>query len=352
MNERTRKLAILAGAGALLCVLGAVLGGETFHRAYLLGWLYWLGIALGALAITMLHNLSGGAWGLAIRGWLAPALLTLPLLALLFLPIALGARELYLWAGPEAETDHLLHLKHAYLNLPFFFGRGVLYFAVWLALALLVGMAPRDSARARRGSGPGLVLYGLTMSFAAVDWVMSLDPHWFSTIFALILMVGQVLSAFAFAILLVTLTGVAAREQLRDLGNLMLAFVMLWTYMQLSQFLIIWSGNLPEEVPWYLRRNNGNWHALTVGLFAMHFALPFFVLLSRDVKERARRLAVVAAWILVMRFVDLYWLIGPRLDGGPSLHFHWTHVAMPLGLGCIWLAAFGWRAPAWKSSAT
>jgi hypothetical protein len=315
---------------------------EAFLRAYLLGYMFWLGVALGSLALVMLHDLTGGAWGTAARRLAEPAAKTVPLFALLFLPIALNLRELYAWARPEVlAADEGIRHKALYLNAPFFLARAALYFAIWTALSILATRRPRDEAGAERRAGPGLILYGLTMTFASVDWLMSLDPHWYSTIFGLWIMVGQVLAAFAFAIALGARGRAFPTEAMHDLGKLLFAFVMVWAYLGLSQWLITWSGNLPEEIPWYIRRLEGGWQWVALAIIVFHFALPFAILLSRGTKRNPGALWKVAAFLLAMRLVDLYWIIVPASHAGPrAFDPKLVEPALPLAIGVVWLIAF------------
>jgi hypothetical protein len=354
-----RNFLTVGGTALALCVLGAFWNPAQFFRSYLLGYLFWLGIALGCLPLTALHNLSGGAWGLVIRRALQSGLATLPLLAVLFLPLVLGLGHIYVWARPEVVAgDAILQHKSAYLNVPFFLVRAAVYFAVWIAVArTLVAWAIGDDVpsedpaarRLRQLSGPALALYGATMTFASIDWAMSLEPHWSSTMYGVLFTGGQILAALAFVIAVTVL--LAARAELveavapghwQDLGNLLLAFVMLWAYFAFSQYLIIWSGNLPEEIPWYLHRLAHGWFAIAIALIVFHFALPFLLLLSRGVKRRAVHLGMVAGAVVCMRFIDLFWMIVPEFTSeGPRVH--WMDVAAPIGLGGIWLAAFLWQ---------
>jgi hypothetical protein len=355
--QRVQRGALVAGvAGAVLCAGGALVSRVQFFEAYLVAYLFWFGIAIGCLAILMLQYVTGGAWGAVVRRVLESATRTLPLLALLFLPLALGLGDLYAWARPETVAlDPILQHKSLYLNVPFFLARAAVYFAIWLTLARFLNRwsleqdrvaDPRLAVRLENLSRGGLVLYGLTATFAAVDWAMSLEPHWFSTIYGVIFMGGQGLSAFIFAIPVAAvladrppLSRVLSSARFHDLGKLMLAFVMLWAYFALSQFLIVWSGNLPEETPWYLRRMHGGWRWVGVTLIVAHFALPFVVLLSRDVKRRVRTVAAVAVFLIVMRFVDLFWLVRPSFgEGGPSLH--WLDVATLVAIGGLWMWVF------------
>jgi hypothetical protein len=356
---RLERASLLVGiVGLALSLLGAFLSRQQFFQSYLFAYIFWLGIALGCLGIVMLHNLSGGAWGVLIRRLLESGMRTLPLMALLFLPLLFGVRDLYEWARPAAQDDSLLQHKSAYLNVPFFFIRAALYFALWTGAAWLMSRwsekhdATGDEqwvGRLRALSGPGLVIYGLTITFASIDWIMSLEPRWYSTIYGVHFIGGHALTAFAFAILLAgvlarraPLSGVVAPPHLLDLGNLLLAFVMLWAYFAFSQWLIIWSGNLPEEAIWYTRRNSGGWQWVTRLLIVFHFFVPFLLLLSRGTKRRAFALAAVAAGIIVMRLIDVFWYTAPAFHPG-DFTLHWMDIVASVGLGGIWLAAFLWQ---------
>jgi hypothetical protein len=353
---RWRRTALIAGvAGALVCLVGVFVQPAQFFRSYLIAFLYWLGIGLGCLGVGLLHNMTGGAWGRVIRSFLGAGMRTLPLLALLFVPIALGMGHLYEWSHPEVvAADELLQKKSAYLNVTAVIVRAAVYFAIWIGFALTVSRLT-ERARLSRGqdeqavrrlkllSAPGILLYVLTMTFASVDWAMSLDPHWFSTIYGVLFIVGQALSAFAFVIVLLAalrdeepLAGVVREDHFHDLGNLLLAFLLLWAYVALSQLIIIWSGNLPEEIPWYIKRFGGGWQVVGLALAAFHFIAPFFVLLSRIAKRRAHVLARVALALLVMRAVDLFWIIAPefREDG---IGVHWLDPAAFAAVGGVWL---------------
>jgi hypothetical protein len=309
----------------------------------------------------MINHLTGGMWGLVIRRLLEAGTRTLPLVALLFLPIAFGLSRIYVWARPEAvAADALLQRKSLYLNPAFFLGRTVFYFALWNLLAALMnrwslsldaGPNRRTERRLRGLSGLGLVLLGLTITFSSVDWAMSLDPHWYSTMYGILFMVGQVLSALSLMILCVAafggerpLSDVLRPGAVHDLGKLLLAFVMLWTYIHLSQFLIVWSGNLPEEIPWYIRRSRGGWLTLALVLVLLHFALPFLLLLSRELKRNARSLALVAGVLFVAHVLETLWLVGPDLGGhgehAVGVAVHWLDAAAVLGVGGVWLFGF------------
>lgn len=352
-----RRRAFMAGlAGAALAALGFLTSREQFFHSYLLAYLFWLGIALGCHGVVMLHNMTGGAWGVVVRRLLEAATRTLPLMALLFVPILLGLSHLYEWSRPEAvASDALLRHKSAYLNAPFVAVRAAFYFAVWIGISHILNRwsssqdEPRAAENARRLkllSAPGILLYVLTMTFASIDWVMSLDAHWFSTIYGVLFIVGQAMSAFAFAICVLVLlkdrepfAGIVSKVHFHDLGNLLFAFLMLWAYVSLSQLLIIWSGNLPEEIPWYMRRFHGGWEWVGYALVIFHFTVPFFLLLSRAVKQSARALARVSVAIIAMRLVDLFWMIAPEIHG-TGFHVHWLDLIMPVAIGGLWLAAY------------
>jgi hypothetical protein len=353
-----------AGAAALGLGLTLVLGflsPADFFRGWLYAFLFWVGVALGCLSLTLIHNMTGGLWGLAIRRLLEAGTRTFPALALLFLPLVFGLKALFVWADPQAvAADALLRHKAPYLNVPFFLGRAAFYFAVWVLLAHLVndwsrrldlGSDLKLERKARSLGGLGLVLLGLTITFASVDWAMSLNPHWFSTIWGVLFMVGQVLSALCLMVMLLARLGeeqplraVAGRGTVHDLGKLMLAFTMLWAYLNLSQFLIIWSGNIAEETPYYLARLHGGWKAVAWLLLLFHFMVPFLLLLSRDLKRNARKLGLVAGGLFFLRFVDLYWLLGPDLAGhhgdAHGAGFHLVYVTASLGVGGAWLWTF------------
>ncbi len=358
--QRLQKQAFLTGLVALAaCAFGATLSVEQFFRSYLFGFLFWFGISVGCLALVMLHHLVAGGWGFVIQRSLEAGTRTLPLMLALFLPVFFGMSELYLWARPEVvQADKILQHQSLYLNVPFFWLRVCGYFALWLLFTYLLNRwsgrqdqtaDPSLTERLERISGPGLVVFVLTSTFAAIDWVMSLDPHWFSTIYGILFLVGQGLSTLAFAILVLAMLAkykpiseVISPRQFHDLGTLMFAFVMLWAYVSFSQFLIIWSGNLPEEIPWYVHRLHGGYGVFAVTLLVFHFGVPFFLLLLRRMKRKAEVLSKIAAFMIVMRLVDLFWVVAPNFHP-EKLHLHWMDVLAPLGIGGLWLAFFFWQ---------
>jgi len=356
--SHAQRVALVVGVvGLAACGLGYSADHHQFARSYLLGFMFWCSVGLGTLALLMISHLSGGAWGVVSRRVFEASSRTLPLMALLFVPIALTLQELYLWADPAAVAeDPILQHKAPYLNPGFFLVRAIVYFAIWCGMAWLLSAWSRrqdegeDTAlRMQRLSGGGLLVYAITVFFMSVDWIMSLDPHWFSTVYGLLFMVGQGLSALAFSIAVLVrlsreapLSGVAGANHLHDLGKLMLAFVMLWAYLTFTQFLIVWSANLPEEIPWYLTRMQGGWGWVGLLLVFGHFFLPFFILLNRDIKRDGRVLTVVAVFILAIRLSDFFWLIGPP-HGQHELSVHWMDVAAPIGIGGLFVAFFLWQ---------
>lgn len=354
---RVQRGAMIAGGlGLLGCIALGIFDPTQFMRAYLLAYVFWTGGALGCLAILLIHHVTGGAWGVAIRRLLESGARTLPWMALLFLPIAIAPGHLYEWAQPEhVAHDPLLQHKALYLNVPFFIGRAVFYFVCWtLMTRALVRWSllqdttddPKPTERLELISRGGLLLMGLTMTFASFDWMMSLEPHWFSTIYGVLFMGGCALTAFAVVIPMAALigtqppvAGLVERDQFQDLGKLLLAFVMLWAYFNLSQFLITWAGNLPEEITWYLARTQGVWKWIAIAIVLFHFALPFVLLLSRNLKRSARGLAMVALFLLLVRFMDTFWLVVPAFDP-ESVTLHVVDVAALAAVGGFWLWLF------------
>ncbi len=352
---RFQKAALVLGViGLAACAAGFTMSSVQFFRSYLCGFLFWFGIVMGAQAILMLQYLTGGAWGVSLRRSLEAVSSTVPLTAILFIPIALGVRQIFPWTNAEeVAASAVLREKTFYLNVPGFWIRAVIYFVIWIVLnRLVIRVSKKDDGivdspahmRVQLVSGLGLVIYGLTTTFASVDWVMSLTPEWFSTIYGLHFVLGQVLSAMAFAIVLnarFTQRGLFAftRDHFHDFGNLLLAFVMLWAYLSLSQFLIIWCANLPEEITWYLDRSEGGWQWAAIGLAVLHFLLPFFALLTRLVKMNAVFLSKIAFLILLTHYADLFWYVVPGFH--PKKFFvHWMDLAAWVGIGGVWLAYF------------
>lgn len=358
--NRVQWIALLVGlAGLGACLLGRLLGAGPVFPAYLFGYLFSLGLGLGCLEVLMLHHLTGGRWGYPVRRFLEAGAKTVPWMAFLFVPILFGLGELYPWARAGALTgDEVLEHRRHYMNPTAFIVRSLLFLACWSVLVHFLGKwsleqdqttDPAPTRRLRTLSGPGVVLYPLTATFAYIDWVMSLEAHWYSTIFPIIILIGQVLTTIAFAILLLAffrdeppIAQVLSTTHLHHLGNLLFAFVMFWTYISFSQWLIIWSGNLPQEVEWYVHRSSGGWKYVILFLAFFHFFIPFFVLLFRPAKRDLRPLAILAGMVFLAHLVNVYWQVLPSFGKG-ALQFHWLHLAAPAGVGGIWLALFIWQ---------
>jgi len=353
-----QRRAFIAG-GVLLVLLLATLfiNPAQFFRAYLIGFTFWTGIAVGSLALLMLQHLTGGGWGLVIRRVLEAATRTLPFMAVLFIPIILGSHSLYEWTHQEELAQHpVVQFKAPYLNLPFFSIRAVIYFGVWIALAYFLNRwsilqdrtaEARYTKNMRVLSGPGMIALIFAVTFASIDWYMSLEPEWFSTIYGFIFVASWNLSALAFVIAaMATLTKEAPLDRIvqplhfQDLGKLLLALVMLWAYFAFSQYLIIWSGNLPEEIVYYLERIRGLWGATVIAVGLLHFAAPFLFLLSRDLKRDPGRLMMVALLVLVMRMIDLLWMLVPAFHGHTWV---WLDALALIGFGGLWLGLFAWQ---------
>ncbi len=356
---RFQQRALVVGViGLVASAIGAAMDFDQFIRSWLIGFLFCLGLTLGSLALLMLQHLSGGQWGLVSRRVFEAATRTLPIVALFFIPVLLRLPTIFEWAGPEAEHNAIIQAKAGYLNVNFFIVRALDYFAFWMICMMLLnrwsaeqdrgqGITPADSVRFRKVSAPGLLFLVITVTFASVDWIMSLDPEWFSTIFGLLTISGWGLTSLALTIVVLALVdrdGVLGRvlkpRHFHDLGKLLLAFTMLWAYLSFSQFLIIWAGNLPEEIPWYVRRVSGSWGVVAIALVVGHFALPFILLLSQDLKKRSGLLAKVAMFIIAMRLIDLIWLVSPEFRSSAGFPFHWLDVTVPIGLTGVWLFLF------------
>jgi hypothetical protein len=319
---------------------------------YLVGFLFWSGIALGCLGTALLQQVTGGLWGLALRRIAEAGARTMPLVAIMFLPLLLGLGALYPWTQPAiVAASDTLQQKTAYLNLPFFIIRAVFYFACWIALSVLLDrwsvkednvLDPAATIRLRRLGIVGMIVLGVTGAFAMIDWVMSLEPEWYSTIYPSMVENGSLLGAFAFLILIFLRvapgTDLAASNTpgvRNDLGSLLLSFLMFWAYQAFSQYLLIWSGNIQDEIPWYLRRQVGGWGWIAVAMMVFGFGVPFLLLVFREIKRSARALGAIAALLLVMHLVEVLWLVGPGLDLG--LTFMLASLVAIVVLGAIWL---------------
>ncbi len=342
--------------GIAASIAGYLSDPRAATESYLLAFIYWIAFPLGSLGLMMVHHLSGGGWGMPVRRIFEAAARTLPFMALLGIPILLGMGHIYEWTdAARVAADPILQQKQPYLNVPFFVARYALYFVIWTGLAYTLSgwsrsqdtsYEPGSERKFRLLSGPGLLLHAVASTFAVVDWLMSLDPHWFSTIFGLLFLIQQALAAMGFVLLLMAsmsktlpMSRIVRKDDIHDYGKFLLTFVMVWAYFSFSQFLIIWSANLPEEIPWYLDRMSHGWEWFSILLIVGQFFLPFFLLLSRDLKRTAGRVAIVGGLVLVMRYVDFYWNVMPALHHETPMP-HWTNLATLVGLGGIWVSLF------------
>jgi hypothetical protein len=350
--------AVVALLGLVACAILGAGNPKQFYFSWLVSFLFFLSLALGALFFVLIQYAAQGGWGIVLRRIAETVFATLPVMAVLFLPVLLGLRDLYSWAVPgAADHDALLRWKEPYLNVPFFLIRAAIYFGLWSLIALLYYRLSRGqdatgdlavSARLRRLAGPCIIVLALTQTFASVDWIMSLTPHWYSTIFGVYFFAGS----FVGFIALLSVAAVAMRraglldtvisaEHLHDVGKFLFAFTAFWAYIAFSQFFLIWYANLPEETIWYKERFEGSWLTISLVLLVGHFVAPFFYLMGRTVKRKGATLAVGGAWLLVMHYVDLYWQVMPTLhpEGlSPSL----LDVAAFVAVGGCFVAAAGW----------
>jgi hypothetical protein len=354
--------------GVVFTIAAAVLAVKTpdeFFRGYLLGFMCWLGVALGSMAIIMIRHLTGGGWGVVIRRVQGAAMRTLPLLTILFIPLVVAVLQhrVYPWVMPldAIREPHIREhlekhsfIKGAYLNPSGFIIRAIIYFAIWNLLSFLLSMwskqgdrpnAPDNTQKFKAVAGPGLILYAFTISFAAIDWVMSLDPSWISTIFCLIILIGEVLSAMCFAIVVERIlfnykpmSEMLKPDFVHDHGKWILTFIMVWAYFGFSQWLIIWAGNLPTEISFYFTRLHGGWQTVGLFLVVFGFAIPFATLLSRPFKRDIRRLVWLAIWIMFIRCVDLFWIIEPNFSRTFTVTV--ADIVVPIAMGGLWLAYF------------
>jgi hypothetical protein len=355
--NRVQLVSLVVGLTALgASAFGAFANPKQFFFSYLFAMLFWLGLSLGCFVITMIHQLTGGRWGYPTRRFLEAGFMVLPLMAVLFIPIFLGLHHLYPWArAADLGAEKALQERHVYENNWAYILRQIFFLFVWIWLAARLRKLSLDqdltndaapTRKARVLSGPGIVIYGLLITFASVDWIVSLEKDWYSTMFGVIVAGGQILTAFAFAIIMLTLfqnqepfvTNVG-KVHYHHLGNLLLTFVLFWTYVSFGQLLIIYSGDIPHELEWYLHRIAGSWKTVVAVIALFHFFLPFFLLLFRAVKRRVAALTILAALLFVMHIVDTYWLVMPTLhQHGVALS--WLDFAAPIGVGGLWVSFF------------
>jgi hypothetical protein len=355
--RKHQSTALIVGIVGMVALIAGFFLTEhaQFMRSYLVGFIFWNGTAMGCLALMMIQYMSGGAWGMMIRRSLEAGSRTIPLMAVLVIPVLLGVGVLYPWAFPGADSIKAVHDKRLYLNVPFFLFRAVLFFAVWWLLMFLLNRWSLEQDRTgdiqiarklEKLSGPGILIYVFTMTFAVTDWIMSLDPSWFSTVYGLLVCVGQCLSALATIVAVLVLLagkppldGLITKRHLHDLGKLMLALTMLWAYLSFSQLILTWSGNLPEEISYYINRLNGGWEWVGGILLAFHFGFPFLLLLSQALKKNPKSLRRIAIYIIFIRIVDVFWLIEPNFNHS-HFQLHWLDVAAPVAIGGLWFSYF------------
>jgi hypothetical protein len=365
--DRIQRLALGVGIiGLALCVVGVFVDRAQFLRSYLWAYLFWNGMTIGSLGILIMQHVVGGRWGIVIRRMLEAGARTLPLMLILIIPILFGMGTLYMWTWPEVRShDSIIQLKASYLNVPSFIIRILIYFVLWGLWAwMLIRRSieqdrtgnPMLMLRMRQIAAPGLVVFTLASTFAFFDLIMSLEPHWFSTIYGAMFLIGQMLETFAFMIAVLVLlrtqppfSEILTTQHFHDLGNMMFAFTILWAYCSFSQFIIIWAGNLPEEIPWYIRRFSGGWGVIAVIIVLFHFCVPFILMLYRFIKRSPELLSKVAILMICIRILDVFWVVEPAFyqDGMP-LHKQvfgasWLDVVAPIGIGGIWVAFFIWH---------
>ena len=367
VSRLQQRAYFVGGIALLVSMFGAVRAPELFFPSYLMSFLLILGLTVGSLGLLMLQHLTSGHWGIIIRRPLESATRALPLMVITFLPIAIfGMKYLYMGQGehkgwlnaPASGEGALSDFQKTYLTTSGFYTRAVIYFVIWLGLMFIFNVSskqqdanPQDRAlrfRLKMLAGPGIILYVFVMTFASIDWAMSLSPHWASTIYGFLFVAGQLISSMSLMIAVVVLlartepfASVLQKRHLHDLGKLLLAFVMLWAYFDFSQLLIIWSGNQPEEISFYRTRLYGGWGVVAVIVLVFHFFVPFFLLLSQEVKRNAKVLPRIAIWLIFMRLVDLFWMTRPEFTSRAMPT--WLDVVLPLALGGLWLGFFAFN---------
>jgi len=357
---------LIGGIALVLAVIGAIISPDKFYQAYIFSYMLVLGLTLGSLGLLMLQHLTGGRWGVMIRRPLEAASKNIWLAALLFVPIVLGMKRLYSgnnsepgWLNaPKSGEGALSHFQQSYLTSSGFLIRAVIYFLVWGGLVVIFNLWSRQQDVNREDrvlrqkfkmfSGPGVILYILAMTFASIDWVMSISPHWASTIYGFMFVAGQAITAMAFIIVIVAMlshyqpmSAIIHKDRIHDLAKLLFAFNMLWAYFGFSQLLIIWSGNQPEEISFYRSRLTGGWGIVAVLVLLFSFALPFLVLLSRDIKRSPNLVSKVALWMIAMRLLDLYWMTRPEFTSSPMPS--WLDIVVPVALIGLWVGFFAYN---------
>lgn len=356
--QRNRYMmgAIAVGVvGLVLSIIGAIFDLEGFFQSYLVAYLYWVGVTVGCFSLMMLMNLLDGALSFSTQRFFAAGARTLPIMALLFVPIAVGVGYLYPWTSPSI-AEALPAAKASYYTIAFFLLRAAIYFVLWIALAYIISQWSYQNDKEKsqglkdrigRLSVAGILLFFVTGTFAAIDWNMSLDPKWFSSLYGLVYITREGLAAMALAVLMLglvwnrlPLTPSIRTKALSDLGSVLLASIMVWAYMEFFQFLIIWQGNVPGKAAWYVARSGGAWSVYIGIVVFLHFFVPLLLLLMPGFKDSIKRLMIVAGLLLVMRLFELIWAVLPAYS--PELSLSWLNFVLPVALGGIWVAAYLW----------
>jgi hypothetical protein len=358
---QVQRIALIVGGVALaLTVAGYFIAGAQFFHSYIFAFFFWMVLSIGGLLVLMINHLTEGVWGLMIRRHLESAAWTIPLMAALFIPIIVGMSELYHWTDPAfLAEDEVVAAKVAYLNTPFWLARAVLYFVIWIGLAYLFNRwsAEEDArghsealrSRFKNLAGPGIVVLVLSWTFASTDWGMSLEPEWFSSMYPVTFIASGLVLTFAFAIIVLNL--LAGRgllpynipvDRLHDLGKFLFAFTVVWAYVNFSEYLIIWSGNVPELTPFHGHRSTGGWEFLGIAMIFGHFFIPFFLLLSRTTKRNLSYLTTIAVYMILIEILWYFWKIIPAFYP-EGLHFSWTDVTALLGIGGLWIGLFAFN---------
>ncbi|MFH2036912.1 MAG: hypothetical protein ABIJ45_10955 [Candidatus Zixiibacteriota bacterium] len=349
---------IIGIIGLVLSAIGWFTDATQFYFSYLTSFVFWISIAWGGLFFVMLHHLVNAKWSIVIRRFGESLMLIIPFMLLFFIPILFGMKDLFQWNNPEIVAgDHLLQGKAGYLNQTFFIIRLVAYFIIWSGLAYLLNKFSMQQNKKssfdqtkkwRIISAPGMILFAVTLTLASFDWLMSLDAHWYSTIFGVYIFSGAFLAMLSLTVFIIirlqsqgVLTNEITGEHFHDLGKLMFAFTIFWGYMAFSQYFLMWYGNIPEETVWFLHRWEGSWRTVTFLIVFGHFCLPFFVLFPQTIKRNKTIMSIIAIWILLMRWVDLHWIIMPTLYHH-GVHLSWIDGVTMIGMGGIFLFLF-WR---------
>jgi hypothetical protein len=355
-KNKIAQISLIAGIiGLLLSIGGYFLDHGQFFHSYLVAFAFWFTMSIGALFLTLLHHLTSAVWTVVIRRLFETMMVILPWLMLFFIPVLFGMKDLFHWAHPELVAhDHLLTLKSPYLNVPLFIVRALIFAGIWTLFSWLLYRNsikndetgdPSFIQKAKKISPLGIILFAFTLSFASFDWIMSLDAHWYSTIFGLYIFSGSTLSAYCVLTLLVIhfvksgeLKDYVTMEHFHDLGKLIFTFLVFWSYMAFSQYFLIWYANIPEETIWFSHRWVGSWKTVSVFLVVGHFVVPFFILIIRASKRNLNVLAIMAVWMLFMHYIDLYWLVMPTFHH-ENAHFSWMDLTTLLGIGgiVVWL---------------